>query len=242
VNTRFTATYAYATAESASSTGGGSYLWSDRPAPPLSVPYTPNPAFQFNTTGQANTVTRLGTGYYDVRIEGFATVTGRMVVAVGGSAGTYCDLVGARAAATHFVQSIRCYGRDEEAIDSAFAFTFVESGNPLFGPVTWSATASIVCYDEFSNEFGGPRTCTVEDGALYGTSASWLSPGMYAVHLPTDMSAGNVQITPDSSAFVPGLGRCKITYWQWDTVFVQCFGLDGDPPDKGSRFGVSFVS
>jgi hypothetical protein len=57
------------------------------------------------------------------------------------------------------------------------------------------------------------------------------------------MSAGNVQITPNGGdAQLTDSGRCKVAYWQWDTIFVQCFGLDGNPPASLSYFGVSFVA
>ena len=164
VNTRFTATYAYATAASASSTGGGAYLWSDRPAPSLDVPYTPNTAYQLNTTGQQNTVTRLRTGYYVVRIEGLSQLTGLVVVATGGSAGTYCGTVAGKAAVTYFLAYLQCSAPDGQPADSAFALTFVESGNTMFAPVTGSAYAFIFCYEDFSDEFGGPRTCQSADG------------------------------------------------------------------------------
>ena len=236
VNTRFTATYAYATAASASSTGGGAYLWSDRPAPSLDVPYTPNTAYQLNTTGQQNTVTRLRTGYYVVRIEGLSQLTGLVVVATGGSAGTYCGTVAGKAAVTYFLAYLQCSASDGQPADSAFALTFVESGNTMFAPVTGSAYAFIFCYEDFSDEFGGPRTCQSAGGEPLppGTSASWVSPGVYEVHLPTDMSAGNVQITPNGGdSQLPDSGRCKIMYWQWDTHPCAVLRPPGKPTVMG---------
>jgi len=243
-NTHFTATYAYATAASASSTGGGSYLWSDRPAPTLGVPYTPNTAFQLNTTGQTNTVTRLGRGLYDVRIEGFGgpgRFMGLTVVATGGSAGTYCTHDGAKAWPTHLLEHVNCYGSDGNPADSAFALTFVESGNPVFGLVAAYANVLATCFEREVPHSTGvypPFTCNVYDGAPDGTSVSWVSPGVYQVHLPVDMSAGNVQVTPSF-----GPGPCKVDWWSWDRIQVRCIDRDGGPPSEDARsLWVSFVA
>jgi hypothetical protein len=242
-NALFSITYAYAV----SSSSTGAYLWSNRPSPALGTAYTPNISYQFNSAGRPSTVTRVEPGWYEVHLTGLTGDIETMTVVSTGttSVGAYCNEYGGWPTATHIVQYVGCFGPDGRPADSAFALTMLDSGNTMFGPVASSSYAWFTCYDDIPPGSGPARTCVMGTSTHGDATADWLGSGRYAVHLPVDMSGGNIQITPNTGAdaFNPTWGRCGVSFWSSTTVMVTCVDIDGNPPStNGATFRVSFVS
>lgn len=243
VNVLFSITYAYAV----SSTSQGAYLWSNVASPALNVAYTPNTSYQFSSTGQRATVTRSDTGWYEVHLPGLTVGYQTLsVVATGtSSVGAYCNDYDGWPTDTDTVQFIGCFGADGQPADSAFALTVLDSGNTMFGAVTSASYAWLSCYDDLPPGSGPVDTCFVASSSPGDATVDWLGSGQYLVHMPVDMSAGNVQITSatGADAFNPSWGRCSVSYWSVSSVMVNCVDINGNPPSSaGATFRVNFVS
>ena len=63
------------------------YVWANQPA---TASYTPDPAFQKNSTGGTNTVHRTGRGRYEVRFPRLGAAQGTVDVTAYGSTDRYC--------------------------------------------------------------------------------------------------------------------------------------------------------
>jgi hypothetical protein len=243
VNVLFSITYAYAV----TSTSKGAYLWSNRPSPTLNTAYTPSTSYQYNSSGKRSTVIRSEPGWYEVHLNGLTgDIETMSVVATGtASVGAYCNDYGGWPTATYIVQFVGCFRADGQPADSAFALTMLDSGNTMFGSVASASYAWFTCYDDIPPEAGPVHTCVMATSTNGDATADWLGSGQYLVHLPVNMSGGNIQITPatGADAFNASWGRCSVTYWSTSSVMVNCVDINGNPPStNGATFRVNFVS
>jgi hypothetical protein len=119
-------------------------------------------------------------------------------------------------------------------IDSAFALTLVLDGNTVFGSVRSFAAAQVSCYQASPPAGETATTCEAWESSS-GATASWISPGVYAVRLPATMFDGNAQVTA-----IRG-GPCRVQFWSGDIVYVGCTDGDGAPTDV-AEFDVALVS
>jgi len=82
-------------------------------------------AYDYNSSGTHNTVTKGGTGSYTVWISNASAINASMMVtSYGGAAGTVCSVASWGAGAT----SIECRDRLGNLVDSAFAFSYSTTG------------------------------------------------------------------------------------------------------------------
>jgi hypothetical protein len=94
---KFTLSFADATSILADGAASG-YVWGNDAAAPS---YTPNSAYQYNSTGATNTITRTATGRYTVTLPGLgtspvATNAGFVHVTAHHTTSKRCELVGSR--------------------------------------------------------------------------------------------------------------------------------------------------
>ena len=75
VDSMFTATYTNPDPAAPPPPGlqRSAYLWNDLPSLPIGTTHTPNPVYQFNSTGTPNTVMHLATGTYIVTLPGLGS-------------------------------------------------------------------------------------------------------------------------------------------------------------------------
>jgi hypothetical protein len=231
VDTMFSATYAQA---APGTTTVGAYLWSHKASPPLNRPYTPDTRHLFSSAGSGATVTRIETGRYEVKIRGRQVGFGLVVTATGTSS-AYCSGNEIFSESNQTRVFVGCTNAAGAAADSAFAMSIIGSGNTMFASTVAAEYALDVCYGDVPGDPSISRTCQ-------GTPADWLDNGLFAVHLPINMSNGNVQITQQNAdAFNPTWGRCKVVSWSGDTVMVRCYDIWGAPAGF-SHFRVAFVA
>lgn len=236
VNTTFSATYAQA---AAGTTTSGAYLWSNRASPSLNSPYTPDARYRFSSAGSGSTVTRTAIGAYEVKFPSPQQLGFGVVVTATGVSGAdpsvYCTTNEIFSGGTQTRVLLGCTNAAGAAADSAFAMSIIASGNTMFASGVAADYAMDVCYGDLPDDPSISRTCQ-------GTPADWLDNGLFLVHLPIDMSGGNVQITQvHADALNPSWGRCKVGNWSGDTVLVRCYDIWGAPAGF-SHFRVAFVS
>jgi hypothetical protein len=223
------------------------YVWADQPA---ADSYTPNAAFQFNSTGEANTIVRTGTGAYTVSLPGTAPGQGNIqLTAAGGSAegsgfvpGTVCKIDVWPAAGKEHEQFVVCFDAAGEPVDSAFHLYYT-SGDVFLGEraaYLWANDPSVRSYtpDE--------RYQFNSTGAL--NNISRFETGTYGVMLPGFAAhPGNIQVTPASGSTLGEIpaATCGVSTTGDagnDTrgVTVICADTNGTPVD--SAFTLQYVA
>ncbi|MGW0826978.1 hypothetical protein [Streptomyces sp. NPDC002845] len=231
------------------------YVHADRASWPEGWDYTPRRSA--NSSGGANEVVRVGTGEYEVYMEGLGTGLdsnrGVAHVTAHGASNAYCttrytsrywegDGKGDSTAWAGVWISLRCYTPDGAPTDTEFTASWANAeaaeGQSGFAYLTTSQLNSHVPYGGYWYNSSG-----------YGVKVSRVAPGRYEVQLPgqggggfdPEAALGHVQVTAAHAA-VDGR-RCMVGSIQsaFDpvTVEVNCHDTDGRPAD--SLFSLTYV-
>ena len=95
--------------------------------PTLPGPYSTDPAYRFNSSGNDVTVTRDSTGWYNVRLAGLGRKPGQrdnaQVTAYGAPPGTHCKLLSWVTSGADMIVPVHCH-LGAEAVDSRFTVLF----------------------------------------------------------------------------------------------------------------------
>src|SRR5437588_1037230 len=193
------------------------YVWANQPA---TASYTPDPAFQKNSTGGTNTVHRTGRGRYEVRFPRLGAAQGTVDVTAYGSTDRYCKAASWSSAGTAQMVDVICYDGAGQRANSQFDAAYVRTtGRKRFRfgyvfanrPRAASYTPSL------------PRQYNSKGGLNHVTRTG---TGSYTVHLPgLQTGGGNVKVTPVGS----GPNTCKVKTWNRNVantaelVHVRCF-------------------
>jgi hypothetical protein len=233
VDTQFTATFAKPV--------GGSrwaYVWANLPA---AGSYTPHTTYQGNATGATNTITRLSTGRYEVRLPGVGGPSGAAKVTAYGSGSEACKVDGWSQSGSDELVTVQCTTAAGVATDAQFTMTFHAEGGVLGVPTRWTAGRAHVLADQPASASYTPGP-DLQFNSTGGTNTiTRSSTGVYTVFLPGLWSRrGDVQVTAYADA-----ARCKVASWGGPffaanvSVGVRCFDNAGAPAD--ARFVMSFV-
>jgi hypothetical protein len=232
VDTRFTASVTTVKAS-----------WQGRPMAYMKVS-PPNFVFQwgFNSSGAANSVTRTGSGAYEVRLPNLGASAGHVqVTAFARSARCKVRLWGPDG--TTQVVHVLCFDENGNPVDNiGFFLTYVERLNILglatgFDPdghdsayawanqqatQDWYTPHTFYQFANFTNDAGTARRT---------------STGDYVVKFrDVNLDTGNVQVT----AYGPGSEYCGVVNWMSFTgIRVTCHNAAGQPVD--TRFDVAFT-
>jgi hypothetical protein len=207
---------------------GGGFVWANLPSSPPGVPYTPSPAYQYNSRSPhaaVNTVEHLPgePGRYRVTFPGLVSpdVSGLgvpHVTAYGGDGSTcYIEAFGRTFTYTHI--DVGCFSPAGHRVDGRFTASLITAmaswqGRPM--AYMYAPAAGLFLRWGF-NSSGAENTVTLT------------GQGRYEVRLPNlAAGAGHVQVT----AYGTG-GRCKVDRWVPDgttqVVHVLCFDRTGNP-------------
>ena len=203
--------------------------WALANQPSATKPYQPPAGSSYNSTGGKITITRSGTGYYNVALSGFAIdppYNDDVQVTARGGTG-YCNVVDWGSVPPLIY--VNCYTAGGTAADGEFTILYQKryghSGSAAVGnafvwanePTTSSYTPSTLYQ---YNSTGGTNTITRSSTGKY----SVLLPGL--THI-----GGQVQVTAYDTN-----GRCWVTDWNvgssGTTVNVGCADASGAPADE----------
>ena len=193
---------------------------------PTTAFYTPSLGYQYNSTGWANLVYRLGVGQYRAYLPDMGLGMGIVHVAAYGGNHT-CSVNGWPMSDTvlsdHTLEvNIRCFSASGTAVDGRFTMLFYKEarGAAWTGAYLWS-----------DKSYAGPYAPGLQwnSKGLHNT-VEHLGTGSYQVRLPgMNLPGGTVLVT----AYGMGGGRCKVAGWSLsgnDTlVNVRCFDRSGAP-------------
>jgi secreted trypsin-like serine protease len=208
------------------------FLWADQPA---AASYTPSTSYQRNSTGGTNTIARLSTGLYEVRIGNLGHgLTGGTVNVSAHSTGSHACKVG-HFQAVGSAQSIvvRCFANTGLPADSRFTLSYARATQPgdRFGYV-WAHDATSASYTALAN-FSHNSTGAANTVARLGV-------GHYRVRFPGLAGSGD---TVKVTAYGSGANSCTAEDWTNSVttkyVYVRCVNSSGSVSD--TRFTATYA-
>jgi hypothetical protein len=249
LNSKFTVAYLATIA----TTGRLAYLWAGNPTAPS---YTPDTTFSYNSAGEANTIIRLGTGYYQVTLSGLASQRGDVQVspytnagaATAAGDGTATNPQGA--VLIPAICNVASWVPDGTAMIVQVQCRDPFSGNPYDSRFTLAFTQGLGL-----KGVGGTRVAYTF--ANQATAASYAPPAQYTymsngkVPLISRQGAGAYTVTlpgmpKGGTAIVTAYGRgkrhCIVGSIRIDAtpqrVHIRCFDSSDNPVN--ARFTLSF--
>jgi hypothetical protein len=170
------------------------------------------PAYSYNASGGAVTVTRLAAGLYDVDFAGL-TLDGSVTLASAyGTAGGLChwaSTAGSKA-------GVRCFNGGGQA-DSKFTVAVVASGTTAGASILGFAHA-----DQMASASYTPAAARTNNAASGGAvKALRAGPGIYAIEFGglDEVDIKSVQVMPYGSEAT----RCVVDVWGGVSVHVRCY-------------------
>lgn len=207
------------------------YVWADQPA---SAAYTPSAAYNFNSEGGSNTVSRSGPGVYTVRFPGLGVNEGSVAVTSYGTAGNECHTSGWIGNGVDLFVGVRCFDPAGLPADTFYSASFQRRA-PGNGPAAyvWANDATPAAPYNPSAPYSFNST-----GAL--NSIEQTGTGQYTVTMPgLNTGGGHVQVT----AYGSDPHTCKVVEWVpvglTEQVGVRCFDAAGILVDN--QFVMQFV-
>jgi hypothetical protein len=231
-----------------SGAGENAYVYAVQPDVTIGAPYVPAQAFQFNSAGGVNTVTRTATGTYTALLPGLKHLGGTVQVDAGNTEDSANGAVASRCQATGWgVQSgttvayVACFGPDGQPIDSIFGLSYANAALPsqnapvaLTGAYAWAnKPSSVKRYTpnrvyQYNTYSSGPLTVQRLKGKT----------GQYQVNLPAGASPAST-IAVATAYGLPG-GYCNIASWSNLVVNVDCYAASGHAAN--AEFTVLFLA
>jgi hypothetical protein len=223
---------------------GIAYLLADQPT---QANYTPNPAYQYNSTGATNTMARNGTGSYTATIPGLTKKGGNVQVTAYGSGPARCKVSSWSSSESGTSANVLCFDGTGAAADEEFtlAYTIGEpmglwdykhtKGNPNDGDAGAYAWAN---QPDNTKTYRPPHAFNYNGFDTGRLTVAWQRTGEYWVTLPgvEDLDAASVLVTANGD----GNTTCSAGGGPegYVPVDVNCFDQNGNPVD--SEFSVLF--
>lgn len=203
---------------------GKGWVWADQPT---TSSYTPNTLYQYNSTGNTNKVTRLGTGQYRVDLPGLGTASGTVhVTAYGGK--HHCKVVNWIPSGTTQQVRVNCFTSTGGLTNGRFTTLFykrsgIVSGTDAYLWYSGSSTPSNYQWNSKGQTNTVTRTTT----------------GTYQAKLPGWNTVGGTVLV---TAYGSGSERCKVVSWgpsgNNTLVNVKCYR--GSTPTN-TAFTLSYI-
>ena len=222
----FTILYQKRSGSTGSAAKGVAFLWANEPT---GASYTPEKAYQYNSTGGTNTVTRSAMGTYTAHLPGLTKSGGHVQVTAYGSASGRCVVKSWKASGSGTNVQIACVDATGNPADEDYDLAYsigmtmgqVDTNTPGLYVLAGKSTArqyTVSAPDAF-NGFGGPTKIKI----------SRTDTGEYSVTLPSGTHKSLV-------AFVTGYDSgnefCNVGSIAASKVTVSCFEADGTPADN----------
>lgn len=224
------------------------WIWSSSANSTLNSPVTVNSSYRHvwgverlwpsadNYFGSTATVTRKGTGRYQVRLVGMNTVGGNVqVTSYGGN--RHCKTESWSRSGNDQLVNVRCFTATGAASNSRFVMTYqLQNIQTTVHPkaYVWANNASSSNY--------APSATYSHNSTGAVNRAYRLGEGYYRVRMPGVNSTGKggtVMVTAYGTDSV----RCKTSHWSGSgadiNAYVRCFDASGNL--KNSRFTLSFL-
>jgi hypothetical protein len=203
------------------------YALADQPA--ATAPFAPDPAYRFNSSGGAVTITHDSVGIYFVRFAGLARKAGQrdnaQVTAYGAPPGVHCKMYEPRTDGADMAVPVHCHapGASGPFVDSKF--TVLLSGARAYDPSSPFAFAERlpgtqnIVLDTSQTAFNSVTGHVIMGGGGGGTF-NFLFGGLERPNAPVALLATGIG---------PGPERCRVTNYDLAAAVLQagCNATDG---------------
>jgi hypothetical protein len=216
--------------------GTDAYLWYNGSG-------TPN-AYQWNSKGLNNTVTRLGTGRYRANLPGMNKLGGTVLVTAYGSDSAKCKVVNWGRSASNTRVNVNCF-QGNKPVNTRFTLSYINGTNGVGlgirhkGGYVWANNPSV------SGTYTPSTTYQWNSATLSNNSnrVTNLSTGSYRVRLPRLAPANKT--TTQVTAYGSNSNYCNVRSWVSDgsggtNANVKCFNSVGQPVN--SRFTLTYLT
>ncbi|GIJ78769.1 hypothetical protein SAMN05443287_11633 [Micromonospora phaseoli] len=196
---------------------------------------------QFNSMGHSNKISYLGTGRYQVSLQGMGNKgldpkaeKGHVQVTAYFQESHRCKVAYFFTLPASTQVDVNCYNADGALSDSLFTFTYSRDASLVWTPwgaYTWVQGGEVHPDEQWTYDPLVNPTITVKRGVGSEEGLYWVNTSMDGF-----MDKGNVQVTAEG----PGPHYCKVAEWDSDQgIQVRCFKADGAP--VRNPFFVSFA-
>ena len=192
--------------------GAHGWVWANNPT---SASYTPSTAYQFNSSGGTNTITRSSPGSYTVRFPriGATGITGNgrggNVQVTAYNPGAYCKVSSWSALGTDVNANIRCFGYNGVAKDALYVALFNRSTFEGFADEHGQEAYVLSQSTSYTSKTNASSIYSWNDANGTNTIAQ-NGTGKYSVVLPgIDEFNASVLVT----AYGSGNARCQVRNW-----------------------------
>ncbi|MEM1392183.1 MAG: hypothetical protein AAF757_05935 [Cyanobacteria bacterium P01_D01_bin.116] len=221
---------------SARTSGTDAYLWYNGSS-------TPN-AYQWNSKGLNNTVTKLGTGRYQANLPGMNKLGGTVLVTAYGSDSAKCKVVNWGRSASNTRVKVNCF-RGNQPVNTKFTLSYINGTNGVGlgirhkGGYVWANKPNV------SGTYTPSTTYQWNSATLSNSSnrVTNLSTGSYRVRLPRLAPANKT--TTQVTAYGSNSDYCNVRSWVSDgsggtNANVRCFNSAGQPVN--TRFTLTYLT
>jgi len=216
------------------------YALADQPT--AAGPYSPDPAYRFNSSGGGVTVTRDSTGWYRVRFAGLDRKPGQrdnvQVTAYGAAPGIYCKLLSWGTAGADLLVPVHCHqpGIGGAAVDSRF--TILVSGARAYDPSTPFA---------FAERLPGTQNLQQDTSATsFNSVTGRIQFGRAGVGVYNFVFDGLGGFAGPQSFQATAVGqptiRCRISNWDFSISVLQAGCNEGDGSAAEGRVSVMWFT
>ena len=198
------------------------YVWANDP---LAASYTPSTTYQRNSTGQLNTINRIGVGYYQVVFENLGIYYGGTVdVTAYGAGSENCKVQNWGPTLADQIVYVRCFDAAGNAVDTQFTAAFTRPISSFKFGYVWANNPGAAAYT--------PSTTYQFNSTGAANSITRSGVGTYQVTLP---GLGGQGGTIKATAYGPGNEACHVSSWSSlganAVVNVRCQNPAGVPVD-----------
>jgi len=213
------------------------WVWGDQPA--SAVPYAPNVADSYNSTGGTITIFPLAVGVYKVEFGKLYDGAPDDVQVTAYQSFGYCNTGGWTHSTKNAIDIyVNCFDASGKPANGFFTLLY-QSRNVSFG--TPSRGIAFLLADQPTNPSYSPNPLYQYNSTGGGNSIIRNSVGNYTATLPgLHAAGGDVQVTAVAQSVTGGPGttpsRCKVASWKnnVDATFINvlCFNSVGRPADE----------
>ena len=217
---------------SGTTSGTNGYLWYSGSSTPAS--------YQWNSKGQSNTVTSLGTGRYQAKLPGLNVVGGTVLVTAYGSGSEKCKVVNWSNSGSNTLANVNCF-RGNNPVNTAFTLSYLRSSDGVGlgyghkGGYVWADNTTAASYT--------PSTTYQYNSTGAVNTITHSAVGSYRVRLP-NLKPSN-RTTTQVTAYGSNSEYCTVNGWGGDGsngtyAYVDCYTYLGNPVN--TRFTLTYLT
>jgi len=229
-DTEFTILYQKRMGNFGSASKGIAFLFADDPT---NSSYTPDPNYQYNSTGGTNTVTRSGVGSYSAFLPSL-TLKGGQVQVTAHNTNAHCYVGKWNSNKLGTTVNIQC--SDASGVPTDYKYQLAYSIETTLGAVTKTPGIYALASNDTKSKYDANPTYAYNGLTTGDLVIKRTMSGEYSVTIPGSPSFNSSLVLV--TGYNTGAGYCGIRSWSNTTAFVDCFDGTGTPKD--AEFDVTY--